>query len=370
LVLRIGIDARAASEVPAGRGRFVRELLHSMAELDAPHRYELYARTAWDDGRLDDRFRWQLVDAADPRWNIRVGLTAHRSSDVFFSTNSYLTAWFTRVPTALNVFDMIAWEAPESAQRRAARIERRTLGRALRRAGHVFCNAEATRRDLLKRFEWASARTSVVPLAADDQFGEPISKAARDDVLRRLNLDRPFVLAIGTLEPRKNLGRLIDAFVALPDELRRKHLLALAGPRGWEDEEIHVKAGSERDSVRVLGHVTDDELVALYGSCAAFCYPSLYEGFGLPVLEAMRAGAPVVTSNLSSLPEVAGDAAEYVDPRDTAQITSAMELLLTDASRREELARQGRERAKTYSWRATASAILRQLEALGSRTRS
>jgi glycosyltransferase involved in cell wall biosynthesis len=368
-MLRIGIDARAASEVPAGRGRFVRELLHSMAELDAPHRYVLYARTAWDDGGLDDRFRWQLVDAADPGWNIRVGLTAHRSSDVFFSTNSYLTAWFTRVPTALNVFDMIAWEAPESAQRRAARIERRTLGLALRRAGHVFCNAEATRRDLLKRFEWASARTSVVPLAADDQFGEPISKAARDDVLRRLDLDRPFVLATGTLEPRKNLGRLIDAFVALPDELRRKHLLALAGPRGWEDEEIQVKAGSERDSVRVLGHVTDDELVALYGSCAAFCYPSLYEGFGLPVLEAMRAGAPVVTSNLSSLPEVAGDAAEYVDPRDTAQITAAMELLLTDASRREELARQGRERAKTFSWRATASAILRQLEALGSRTR-
>lgn len=370
LVLRIGVDARAAAEVPAGRGRFVRELLRSLAGLDARHRYVLYARAAWDDAELDDRFRWQLVDAPDPWWNIRVGLTAHRSSDVFFSTNSYLTAWFARAPTALNVFDMIAWEAPESAQKRAARIERLTLGRALRRAGHVFCNSEATRRDLLKRFEWASTRTSVVPLAADDQFGKAMSKAARDDVLRRLDLDRPFVLAAGTLEPRKNLGRLIDAFAALPDEVRHRHLLALAGPRGWEDEEILAKAGRGRDSVRVLGHVTDDELAALYGSCAAFCYPSLYEGFGLPVLEAMRAGAPVITSVLSSLPEVAGDAAEYVDPRDTDQITRAMERLLTDASRREELARQGRERAKIYSWSATATAILRQLEALGSRTRS
>jgi alpha-1,3-rhamnosyl/mannosyltransferase len=370
LTLRIGIDARAAAEVPAGRGRFVRELLRAVAGQDAEHRYVLYGRKAWGADELDDRFRWELLEVPDPWWNVRAGLTAHRTSDVFFSTNSYLTAWFTRSPTALNVFDMIAWEAPESAQKRAARIERLTIRRALRRAAHVFCNSEATRRDLLNRFEWVSGRTSVVPLAADDRFGESVPEAARDDVVRRLGLDQPFVLATGTLEPRKNLARLIEAFEALPEELRRAHLLALAGPRGWEEDEILAKAGASRENVRLLGHVTDAELVALYGSCMAFCYPSLYEGFGLPVLEAMRAGAPVITSNVSSLPEVAGDGAEYVDPRATADITSALVRLLTDSSRRDELARRARRRAEAFSWSKTAASTLRQLEALGASTRS
>ena len=370
MTLRIGIYARAAAEVPAGRGRFVRELLSALAGLDADHRYVLYAREARADSNLDARFRWELLDASDPTWNIRVGLTAQQGSDVFFSTNSYLTAWFTRVPTALNVFDMIAWEAPESAQKRAARIERLTLRRALRRAGHVFCNSDATRRDLLRRYEWASARTSVVPLAADEQFGDEIPEDSREEVLRRLGLDRPFVLATGTIEPRKNLTRLIDAFVGLPGDVKRTHLLALAGPRGWADEQILARADEDRERVRILGRVTDLELIALYNSCAAFCYPSLYEGFGLPVLEAMRGGAPVITSNVSSLPEVAGDAAEYVDPTSVAEIKSALERVLGDPRRRNELGRLGRERSRAYSWRATAVAMLRQLEELGARTHS
>lgn len=370
MTLRIGIDARAAAEVPAGRGRFVRELLRALARLDAEHEYVLYAREPWSDEKLDPRFQWDLLDAPDPRWNIRVGLTAHRTSDVFFSTNSYLTAWFTRKPTALNVFDMIAWDAPESAQKRAARIERLTLRRALRRAEHVFCNSESTRSDLLQRYSWVSARTSVVPLAADEQFGREIPETTIDEVLRRLELDQPFVLATGTIEPRKNLARLIDAFAALPGEVRRTHLLALAGPRGWADEQILERAGEDRERVRVLGRVSDTDLVALYRSCAAFCYPSLYEGFGLPVVEAMRAGAPVITSNVSSLPEVAGEAAEYVDPASVTEISTALAHVLTDAPRRDELRRRGRERAKTYSWDATAAAMLRQLEELGARTRS
>jgi glycosyltransferase involved in cell wall biosynthesis len=368
--MRIGIDARAAAEVPAGRGRFVRELVRALGGLDADHRYVLYAREQWADEELDPRFSWELVRAPDPSWNVRVGLKAHKTSDVFFSTNSYLTAWFTRVPTALNIFDMIAWKAPESAQKRAARIERLTLRHALRRAGRVFCNSEATRRDLLQRYEWASARTCVVPLAAGEQFGNDVPEADRVEVLGRLQLDRPFVLATGTIEPRKNLTRLIDAFADLPGELKRTHLLALAGPRGWADEQILARAGEDRDRVRILGRVKDADLVTLYSSCAAFCYPSLYEGFGLPVLEAMRAGAPVITSSVSSLPEVAGDAAVYVDPTSVVEIRAALEALLTDPRQRDQLGRRGRERSHAYSWRATADSMLRQLEELGDRTRS
>src|SRR5262249_58224095 len=118
---------------------------------------------------------------------------------------------------------------------------------------------------------WAWAGASVVALGADEQLGAEIPEAERGEVLRRLELDRPFVLATGTIEPRKNLSRLIDAFAGLPGELKRTHLLALAGPRGWADEQIFARAGEDRDCVRILGRVTDMELVALYGSRAAFC---------------------------------------------------------------------------------------------------
>src|SRR5207249_1083635 len=242
-----------------------------------------------------------------------------------FSVNSYLTACFTRVPTALNVFDLIAWEASESAQRRAVRIERATIRPALRRARLVFCNSQSTLADLRRRFPAAADKATVVPLAAGPQFER--ERSGLDELGARFGLDRPFVLSAGTLEPRKNLVRLIEAFQGLPGD----NLLALVGPRGWEDERILQQAG---DRIRFLGHVSDEELAGLYSLCTVFCYPSLYEGFGLPVLEALKAGAPVVTSNVSSLPEVAGDAARYVDPRSVEQIREALaELLGSEAAR-------------------------------------
>jgi alpha-1,3-rhamnosyl/mannosyltransferase len=341
--VRLGIDARAAAEVPAGRGRFVRELLSALAKREDDHRYVLYGRRRWGD--LDERFRWELADTPDPLWNVRVGLTAHHESEVFFSVNSYLTAWFTPVPTALNVFDLIAWEAPESAQRRAARIERATIRPALRRAAHVFCNSQSTLDDLRRRFPAAAEKASVVPLAAFDRTPAGIEK---------FGLNRPFVLFTGTLEPRKNLLRLIEA---LPDDA----LLVAVGPRGWDDERILQQAG---DRIRFLGNVSDEELAGLYRQCTVFCYPSLYEGFGLPVLEALQAGAPVITSNVSSLPEVAGDAARYVDPRSVEQIRSALAELLASEGARETLRERGRAQAARFSWERTADEILAQLVAI------
>jgi glycosyltransferase involved in cell wall biosynthesis len=363
--LRIGIDARAAAEVPAGRGRFVRELLRALSARDDPYEYVLYARRGWPEGELDERFRWQLVPAPDPFWNVRVGLAAHRESDVFFSVNSYLTAWFTRVPTALNVFDMIAWEAPESAQRRAARIERATIRHALRRAAWVFCNSTSTKDDLTSRFPGVESRSSVVPLAAGKS---PAAKSSAEEVRRRYGLEQPFVLSTGTLEPRKNLQRLIVAFAGLPDELRKGHSLVVVGPRGWEDSEIVRDAKAE--GVRLLGHVPDEDLAALYRLCTVFCYPSLYEGFGLPVLEAMQAGAPVVTSSVSSLPEVGGDAGRYVDPQSTDEIREALAELLASEPERRALADRGRAQAARFSWERTAAEMLGQLAALAPSTRS
>lgn len=340
----IGIDARAAAEVPAGGGRYVRELLRGLAALPecGDQRFVLFARSRWNDPALDGRFAWRLVDRPDPVWNVGVGLRAANVCDVFCSTTSYLTAWFTGVPTACVVFDLIALRHPELTQNRARRIERATLGPAVRRAAALPCISEATRRDLVAEFPHASRKASVITLAAAAADGEVVPAPP----------GRPYVLAVGTIEPRKNLKRLIIAWEQLPQTLRDRHDLVLVGPRGWDDDGITARA--RRAGARMTGFVPDAELRGLYRGARAFAYPALYEGFGLPVIEAMSEGAPVITSTTSALPEVAGSAALLVDPLDVTALSRAIERVLTEPGLREDLARRGLAQAARFSWARTA----------------
>jgi len=359
--LTVAIDARAAAEVTAGRGRYVRQLLLALAELPeaADDRYVLLARQPW--GELDERFSWEIVSLPDPAWHVAAALVASRRADVLLSTNSYLTAWFATVPTAVVVYDLVAFAAGARAQSRAARIERATIRPGLRRARALPCISEATRADLVGRFPSAAAKASVIPLAASERF----SAAQPDDVAARHGLSSPYALAVGTLEPRKNLERLLAAWMRLPAHVRDAHALALVGPRGWEGDAIMRAA--EGAGAHVLGRVSDEDLAALYAGCAVFAYPSLYEGFGLPVLEAMSAGAPVVTSTVSSLPEVAGDAAILVDPLDTDAISDAIARVLTDPALAQRLAEDGRRRAGAFSWEHTARDTRQLLAAIARR---
>jgi alpha-1,3-rhamnosyl/mannosyltransferase len=356
--LTIGIDARAAAEVPAGRGRVVRELLRALAERPGDeHRYVLYARSSWPDAQLDERFRWVLIGAPDPWWHLLTAARANRECDVFLSSNSYLTVWFLRVPGVPVVYDMTTFEPSMRPNRRSTVIERATLGLAVRRAAGVLAISRATADALAARFPRAAPLTRVAPLGVAAPLSLPGPTEDR-------TLPPPgFVLAVGTLEPRKNLPRLVEAYSRLPLEVQSEHPLVVVGAVGWETGPTLRAIESLGDRALRLGHVSDQQLAELYRRCALFCYPSLGEGFGLPVLEAMAAGAAVITSNLSSLPEVGGDAVEYVDPLDTAALAGALERLLRSPQRRAELGRLGRERAATFSWQRTAQVALEALEA-------
>lgn len=357
MIRPIGIDARAAAEVPAGRGRYVRELLLALEQLPeaAGEQFLLYAREPWGD--LDPaRFRWRHVGLPDPAWHVATGALASRETRAFLSTNSYLTAWFTLVPTAIVVYDLVPFIAGAQAQARAARIERTTIRPALRRARSLPCISQATRDDLERLFPVSRGKTLVTPLAADPMFGEPVAEPGHPE------LAGPYVLAVGTLEPRKNLERLLDAWIALDPVVRGQHALALVGPRGWDDAGIVAKA--EQAGAQLLGRVSDAELRALYAGASAFAYPSLYEGFGLPPLEAMAAGAPVLTSAVSSLPEVVGDAAVLVDPLDVGAITDGLARLLSDAAYAQQLRAAGRARAAQFTWARTAEQTLAAVRAI------
>ncbi|HEV3070397.1 MAG TPA: glycosyltransferase family 1 protein [Solirubrobacteraceae bacterium] len=372
--LRIGIDVRAAAEVPAGRGRVVRELLRTLAGLDYRHRYILYAREAWAQAELDERFQWRLLDAKDPWWHWRAARAANGECDVFLSSNSYLTSRFLRIPSVAIVYDLATFERSLRPQRRARTIERLTLGMAVKRSAKLLAISQATAEALINRFPGAASRTVVAPLGvAPGLAGAGNGSAGLDadgasaghglDAAQTAMLPASgFVLAVGTLEPRKNLPRLVEAYAGMPRELQHKHPLVVVGALGWETNGTLGSLQSLGERCTMLGYVSDAALAELYRRCAVFCYPSLGEGFGLPVLEAMAAGAAVLTSNVSSLPEVGGEAVAYADPTEALAIGEQLQRLLRDESLRAELSTRARERAQEFSWEAFAETVLAVLE--------
>ncbi|MDW5593641.1 glycosyltransferase family 1 protein [Conexibacter stalactiti] len=367
--LAIGLDCRAAVEERGGRGTVVREQLRTLAAGDADHRFLLYARERWDEVELDERFTWVLLPGPDPLWHVRAADHANGRCDVYLSTNSYLTAWFLRIPAVLMAMDMTTFDRRLSPKRSSMVIERATLPWALRRAAAVIAISQATADDLVARFPRAAPLVVVAPLAASDGFrGATGADVAR--VRERHALEGPYVLSVGTLEPRKNLPRLIEAFAGLTDTERRGARLALVGARGWERDELDVVLARHPDLVQVLGFVDEEDLAGLYSGAELFAYPSIYEGFGLPLLEAMHAGTAVLTSPVSSLPEVAGEAAIYADPHDVAALRAALARGLGDEELVARLAREGRRRAAGFSWERHVETTLETLVAAARRAPS
>jgi glycosyltransferase involved in cell wall biosynthesis len=384
--LCIGIDARAAAEVPAGRGRVVRELLRALAarsedEIGGKHRYVLYAREAWNEAELDERFQWRLLEGRDPWWHWQAARAANAECEVFLSSNSYLTSRFLRIPSVAIVYDLATFERAMRPKRRSLVIERLTLGMAVKRSAKLLAISQATAEALITRFPGAAMRTVVAPLGVapglggagagrsggiSDTRGSPDGAAPVPGgvgTARDATLPPPgFVLAVGTLEPRKNLPRLVEAYAALPAELQQAHPLVVVGPMGWEANGTMRALGSLGERCTMLGHVSDAALAELYRRCAVFCYPSLGEGFGLPVLEAMAAGAAVLTSNISSLPEVGGEAVAYADPTRSPAIGEQLERLLRDEPLRAELSARASVRAREFSWASFAETVLAVLE--------
>jgi glycosyltransferase involved in cell wall biosynthesis len=234
------------------------------------------------------------------------------------------------------------------------------LRRAARRADAVIAASRHTATDVVRLTRIDPQRIHVVPLATSLPLGHPDPEAA----LKRLKVPRPYVLFAGTLEPRKNLVRLVRAYRRVA--LRMPHGLVVAGPLGWRSHRLHRElAVPGPGRVMLTGRVAPSDLDALYRGADAFCYPSLYEGFGLPVLEAMARGVPTLTSTTSSLPEVAGDAAVLVDPRSVRALAEALEGILTDREEAKRLGTMARDRAAGYTWDRTARMTLNVYEAIG-----
>jgi glycosyltransferase involved in cell wall biosynthesis len=268
------------------------------------------------------------------------------------------------VPTVLTLSDIIPITHPQYFSDLIVLHQRLVTPGAARRATRVMTGSHATRDAILDAWGLPEERVAVVPYGVEPRF-RPVEPDP--ELTARLELDgTPYVLCVGTLEPRKNLVGVIRAMARVHERFP-EHALVVTGGRGWRTAELDAELARSRTRVVPAGYVSDDDLVSLYSGAACFAYPSFLEGFGFPVLEAMACGAPVVTSDRSSLPEVAGDAAVLVDPHDPDAIAEGIAAVLGDADRAAELRRRGRERARALSWESTAEGTVRVYrEALGS----
>ncbi len=255
-------------------------------------------------------------------------------------------------PTVATIHDLSYLHYPQYHPIERVRRLERGLPRTMARAGHLVTDSEFVRSEIVSRFGVAPGRVTAIPLGVEPNF-HPRTMEECGAVLRRYGLEGGrYLLSVSALEPRKNLEGLVDAYSRLPSEIRKRFPLVLTGPKGWLSESLEERVAPLARSGEVIqtGFVSAEDLPFLYSASAGFASPSFYEGFGLPVLEAMASGTPVMTSDRGSLPEVAGDVGLLVDPEDVPAMTAGLERLLTDETFRERARREGPRRAAGFTW--------------------
>jgi alpha-1,3-rhamnosyl/mannosyltransferase len=350
-----------------GIGRYTRGLLAGLCEVEAslPHRerfeYLLYRLYRCE----------QVVDAQTLLPPTTTGFIhadeAPRAGEVdLFHATAWAVPVAHRGPLTLTLYDLTFVTLAETHT-----VENRVhcsvgLARALARGATLCAISQSVRAEAAARLALDPARIAVASPGVDARF-VPQAPDVIASARRELGIGERYVLGVGTLEPRKNLAGLVAAWNSLPSALRDAHELVLAGGEGWSGGSGDAALASIADRlpgpgggagrVRHLGRVSDALLPALYSGAAAFAYPSLGEGFGLPPLEAMACGAPVVASDRPAIPEALGDAAELVDPTSTERLAAALERLLTDRDHAARLRAAGRRRAELFTWRATAESM-------------
>ncbi len=366
----IGIDYTPAYEQGGGIGRYVRELIAALAALDDQTDYRLFV--AGTGARPlpalpGPNFRWAPSRIA-PIWFARLWNRARLPLHVerwvgpvvlYHATDFVLPPTRPSTRTVLTVHDLSFVRAPDTASPALRRYLDRVVPRSVRRADHVLADSQATKDDLVALYSTAPQKIDVLLSGVNPRFKPVHDPAALAAVRNRYRIGAaPFVLSVGTVQPRKNYERLMRAIAQLPGDLQGTHLVIAGGP-GWLQGPIYAAVDSLglRERVQFIGFADDADLPALYSAARCLAFPSLYEGFGLPVLEAMACGTPVVTSNVSSLVEVAGDATLLVDPLSVEQIAESLARLLIDESQRSILIERGLRQAALFTWDRAAAQL-------------
>jgi alpha-1,3-rhamnosyl/mannosyltransferase len=251
------------------------------------------------------------------------------------------------------LFDMSCWIVPHTHEQANIEATKSYTQRIIDRADGIIAISQSAKTDAIRILGVNEERINVIYPGVCSSFFD-VSAGDVNRIRKLYDLDRPYILSLGTIEPRKNLDLLLDAYCALPPAVQKEWPLIFAGPKGWHCEKTLSRFEDGNGRWRYLGYVPEQHLPALTAGAALFAFPSMYEGFGFPLVQAMAAGIPCITSNISSLPEVAGEGAILVDPRSQSEMRDAMLRLLMSPSERIEIGNRGRAQARRYDWEVAA----------------
>ena len=367
--MRVGLDGYPLAEPRTGIGHYTFELARALARISPSDQFELVSPRAFSPAILDEMADDRLPNlhtvnakASSIRghwWSVGLPLYIRQAGfDLFHGTNYEVPLW-PRGHNVVTIHDLSTLLYPDKHRSRSVRRARIRLPVAVRLAQKIITPTESIRRDVCEHLGIRPAKVVAIPSAARRSF-QPVPAAQSAAIRNRLGIEDDFLLFVGTLEPRKNLLTLVRAFeqVVLNTALRPQ--LVIAGGEGWLMDETlsFIESSSVGERLLLTGYLGDEDLRSLYSACRMFIYPSVYEGFGLPPLEAMACGAPVIASRIAALRETLGDAACLFAPRDVAALAASIIELWNDDSQRQKLSSLGKQNAAKFSWERTAQVTL------------
>jgi len=368
--MHIAIDAHSVGTQLAGNETYAVNLIEALAQIDQVNQYTLYVTRDEAVARFADRWpNFQVKRTLPHTPLVRIPLTLSvelRRSPVDLLHVQYTAPPFARCPIVSTIHDLSFEHLPETFTRHSRAQLRLTVRRTARKAARILTLSEFSRRDIIETYAVNPDRVLVTPAAAPARFAPVENETELKEIRERYRIKANYLLSLGSLQPRKNLARLIEAYASLQKLCSNDQLpqLVFAGKPGWLDDEIYRAAQRENrnESIKFIGYVPEKDLPALYSGAICFVYPSFFEGFGLPVLEAMQCGTPVIAGNRTSLPEVTGEAAQLFDPFDSGALAEAIGRVVDNPGYREELRVKGLERARAFSWTTTAKLTLQAYE--------
>lgn len=372
--MRIGIEGRTLQGPRYGVARYLRNLLRHMVEIAGENEYIVYLSEPVEPLGFSSPALSCRVISMRPSllWrHLRLPLAMRKDGvDLHFSP-SYFLPLIKVCPAVVVVHDLIIKAKPEWFRASPRFRFDGLFWREVRGAERIITVSEHSRGDIVRLLGVDPGRVAVIPEAADELFRPVEDAEALKRIREKYGLPEGFIFTVGAVHTRRNLERLIEAAAETGRRLGRELFLLILGSPAPFSPPVDIEGTARRcgmgERVKRIDFVGEEELLLLYNACGLFAYPSLYEGFGLPVIEAMACGAPVVCSNTTSLPEVAGEAAAYFDPTSVEDMSRTLEMVLGDAKTAETLSRAGRERAASFSWRRAAEETLRVLEQAGGR---
>jgi glycosyltransferase involved in cell wall biosynthesis len=368
--VHIAIDAHSVGAQLAGNETYAINLIEALAEVDQSNQYSLYVTKPSAVDRFANRwpnFKVKRTLPHTPLVRIPLTLPAElRRNRVDVLHVQYTAPPLAPCPVVATIHDLSFEHLPETFNRRSRAQLRLTVRRTARNAAQILTLSEFSRRDVIETYGIDPSRVAVTPAAAPALFRPVTNETELRRIRATYGIERDYVLALGSIQPRKNLVRLINAYSSLWKMRPNSSMpqLVIAGKRGWLERETMRAAelSAAAHNIRFIGYVAESDLPALFSGAMLFAYPSYFEGFGLPVLEAMQCGVAVMAGNRTSLPEVAGDAALLVDPFDEPAIADGLRSLIENPDRRAGLRVKGLERARQFSWQETAQLTLKAYE--------